>query len=169
MSKDIETPPGEPVEDPFLKEGYIKPVKIIDPDTGEIFIDFTGVGTRENAKKYDTLQKIPVEKFMGGEISKLLDQGVIKKVDPKTKNSGGSRGSGKFKFAKKVDSPNSVVKVVGGSPKKSSFGDIAGIQVVKKMQSFPMEKFSTGGEVKGKKKKNSIDGCAIKGYTKGRR
>ena len=91
MSKDIETPPGEPVEDPFLEGDYIKPVKIIDPDTGEIFIDFTGVGTRENAKKYDTLQKIPVEKAMGGEIS---------------------------------------VK---------------------------------------RKKKNSIDGCAIKGYTKGRR
>ena len=91
MSKDIETPPGEPVEDPFLEGNYIKPVKIVDPDTGEIFIDYTGVGTRENAKKYDELQKIPVEKFMGGEIS---------------------------------------VK---------------------------------------RKKKNSIDGCAIKGYTKGRR
>ena len=69
MSKDIETPPGEPVEDPFLEGNYIKPVKIIDPDTGEIFIDFTGVGTRENAKKYDTLQEIPVGKAMGGEIS----------------------------------------------------------------------------------------------------
>jgi hypothetical protein len=69
MSKDIETPPGEPVEDPFLKEGYIKPVKIVDPDTGEIFIDYTGIGTRENAEKYDELQKIPVEKAMGGEIS----------------------------------------------------------------------------------------------------
>ena len=69
MSKDIETPPGEPVEDPFLEGNYIKPVKIVDPDTGEIFIDYTGVGTRENAKKYDELQKIPVEKFMGGEIS----------------------------------------------------------------------------------------------------
>ena len=69
MSKDIETPPGEPVEDPFLEGGYIKPVKIIDPDTGEIFIDYTGVGTRENAKKYDELQKIPVEKARGGEIS----------------------------------------------------------------------------------------------------
>jgi hypothetical protein len=169
-SKKIETPPTEPIEDPYLEGGYIKPVKIVDPVTGEIFIDYTGIGTRENAEKYDELQKIPVEKFMGGEISKLLAKGVIKKVDPKTKNSGGSRGSGKFKFAKKVDSPNSVVKVVGGSPKKSSFGDIAGIQVVKKMQSFPMEKFSTGGDVSVKrKKKNSIDGCAIKGYTKGRR
>ena len=69
MSKDIETPPGEPVEDPFLEGNYIKPVKIVDPDTGEIFIDYTGVGTRENAKKYDELQKIPVEKFTGGEIS----------------------------------------------------------------------------------------------------
>ena len=69
MSKKIETPPGEPVEDPFQEGGYIKPVKIVDPDTGEIFIDYTGVGTRENAKKYDELQKIPVEKAMGGEIS----------------------------------------------------------------------------------------------------
>jgi hypothetical protein len=166
-SKKIETPPAEPVNDPYLEGGYIKPVKIVDPDTGEIFIDYTGIGTRENAEKYDELQKIPVEKFMGGEISKLLDQGVIKKVDSKTKDSGSSRGSRKFKFAKKVDSPNSVVKVVGGSPKKSSFGDIAGIQVVKKMQSFPMETFSTGGEVKGKKK--SIDGIAIKGHTRAKR
>ena len=90
-SKKIETPPAEPVNDPYLEGGYIKPVKIVDPDTGEIFIDYTGVGTRENAKKYDELQKIPVKKAMGGEIS---------------------------------------VK---------------------------------------RKKKNSIDGCAIKGYTKGRR
>jgi hypothetical protein len=91
----------------------------------------------------------------------------VENMEPQTKNSG---GSGTFKFAKKVDSPNSVVKIFGGSSKKPSFGDIEGIQVVKKMQSFPMEKFSTGGDVSVKrKKKNSIDGCAIKGYTKGRR
>tara|TARA_R100000734_G_C3318854_1_gene113576 strand:- start:1889 stop:2398 length:510 start_codon:yes stop_codon:yes gene_type:complete len=165
-SKKIETPPAEPVNDPYLEGGYIKPVKIVDPVTGEIFIDYTGIGTRENAEKYDELQEIPVEKFMGGEISKLLKTGKIKKVEPNTKV---SSSSGKFKFTKKVDSPNSVVKIFGGSSKKPSFGDIEGIQVVKKMQSFPMETFSTGGEVKGKKKKNSIDGCAIKGYTKGRR
>ena len=71
-SKKIETPPAEPVNDPYLEGGYIKPVKIVDPVTGEIFIDYTGIGTRENAEKYDELQEIPVEKFMGGEISKLL-------------------------------------------------------------------------------------------------
>ena len=69
-SKNIETPPGEPVNDPYLEGKYIKPVTIIDPDTGEIFIDYTGVGTRENAKKYDELQEIPVKKAMGGEVSK---------------------------------------------------------------------------------------------------
>jgi len=68
-SKKIETPPAEPVNDPYLEGGYIKPVKIVDPVTGEIFIDYTGIGTRENAEKYDELQKIPVEKAMGGEIS----------------------------------------------------------------------------------------------------
>ena len=32
-----------------------------------------------------------------------------------------------------------------------------------------MEKFFRGGDVSVKRKKNSIDGCAIKGYTKGRK
>ena len=68
-SKKIETPPAEPVNDPYLEGGYIKPVKIVDPDTGEIFIDYTGVGTRENAKKYNELQEIPVKKARGGDVS----------------------------------------------------------------------------------------------------
>jgi hypothetical protein len=96
---------------------------------------------------------------------------VAKKVEntePKTKNSGGS-GFFKKAVSKITDAPNSIVKVPSGSSVANPFGNIEGLKVVKKIKPFPMKTFSTGGEVKGKKKKNSIDGCAIKGYTKGRR
>ena len=96
---------------------------------------------------------------------------VAKKVEntePKTKNSGGS-GFFKKAVSKITDAPNSIVKVPSGSSVANPFGKIEGLKVVKKIKPFPMKTFSTGGEVKGKKKKNSIDGCAIKGYTKGRR
>lgn len=104
------------------------------------------------------------------EVSKM----VAKKVEnnkPQTKGSGGSGGSGLFRKAvsKIASLPNSVVRVPSGSSVANPFGNIEGLKVVKKIKRFPMMKFSTGGEVKGKKKKNSIDGCAIKGYTKGRR
>jgi len=99
---------------------------------------------------------------------------VLKKVEnnkPQTKGSGGLGGSGLLRkvVSKITDSPNSIVKVPSGSSVANPFGNIEGLKVVKKIKRFPMMKFSTGGEVKGKKKKNSIDGCAIKGYTKGRR
>ena len=95
---------------------------------------------------------------------------ALKKVEnnkPQTKSSG---GSGLFRkvVSKITDAPNSVVRVPSGSSVASPF-KIKGLKVVKNIKPFPMVKFSTGGEVKGKKKKNSIDGCAIKGYTKGRR
>jgi len=95
---------------------------------------------------------------------------VLKKVEnnkPQTKSSGGS-GFFRKVVSKITDSPNSVVRVPSGSSVESPF-KIKGLTVGKKIKPFPMVKFSTGGEVKGKKKKNSIDGCAIKGYTKGRR
>ena len=100
----------------------------------------------------------------------LLKKGAIKKVEnnkPKTKSSGGS-GFFRKVVSKITDAPNSVVRVPSGSSVASPF-KIKGLKVVKNIKPFPMVKFSTGGEVKGKKKKNSIDGCAIKGYTKGRR
>lgn len=105
---------------------------------------------------------------------KKVSKAVVKKVEntePKTKNSGGSGGSGLFRkvVSKITDAPNSIVKVPSGSPIANPFGKIEGLKVGKKIKPFPMKTFSTGGEVKGKKKKNSIDGCAIKGYTKGRR
>ena len=105
---------------------------------------------------------------------KKVSKAVVKKVEnnkPQTKSSGGSGGSGLFRKAvsKIASSPNSVVKVPSGSSVANPFGKIEGLKVRKKIERFPMVKFSTGGEVKGKKKKNSIDGCAIKGYTKGRR
>lgn len=96
---------------------------------------------------------------------------VAKKVEntePKIKNSGGS-GLLRKVVSKITDAPNSVVKIPSGSSVANPFGNIEGLKVVKKIKRFPMKTFSTGGEVKGKKKKKSIDGCAIKGYTKGRR
>lgn len=96
---------------------------------------------------------------------------VAKKVEntkPQTKSSGGS-GLLRKVVSKITDAPNSIVKVPSGSSVANPFGNIEGLKVVKKIKRFPMTKFSTGGEVKGKKKKKSIDGCAIKGYTKGRR
>ena len=93
---------------------------------------------------------------------------VAKKVEntePKTKNSGGS-GFFKKAVSKITDAPNSVVRVPSGSSIESPF-KVKGLMVGKKIKPFPMVKFSTGGAVKGKKKKNSIDGCAIKGYTTG--
>ena len=108
-----------------------------------------------------------------GNIKGKVAKKVLKKVEnnkPQTKSSGGSGGSGLFRkvVSKITDAPNSVVRVPSGSSVASPF-KIKGLTVGKKIKPFPMVKFSTGGEVKGKKKKNSIDGCAIKGYTKGRR
>lgn len=105
---------------------------------------------------------------------KEVSKAVAKKLEnnkPQTKSSGGSGGSGLFRkvVSKITDAPNSVVKVPSGSSVVNPFGKIEGLKIGKKIKPFPMVKFSTGGEVKGKKKKNSIDGCAIKGYTKGRR
>ena len=107
------------------------------------------------------------------EVSKMVAKKVAKKVEnnePQTKSSGGLGGSGLLRKAvsKIASSPNNVVKVPSGSSIETPF-KIKGLMVRKKIKPFPMVKFSTGGEVKGKKKKNSIDGCAIKGYTKGRR
>lgn len=96
---------------------------------------------------------------------------VAKKVEntePKTKNSGGS-GLLRKVVSKITDAPNSVVKVSSGSSVANPFGNIEGLKVVKNIKPFPMKTFSTGGDVSVKRKKNSIDGCAIKGYTKGRR
>ena len=100
------------------------------------------------------------------EVSKM----VAKKVENNKPQTKGSGGSGLFRKAvsKIASLPNSVVRVPSGSSVESPF-KIKGLTVGKKIKPFPMVKFSTGGEVKGKKKKNSIDGCAIKGYTKGRR
>ena len=96
---------------------------------------------------------------------------VAKKVENNKPQTKGSGGSGLFRKAvsKIASLPNSVVRVPSGSSVANPFGNIEGLKVVKNIKPFPMKTFSTGGEVKGKKKKNSIDGCAIKGYTKGRR